>query len=73
MGELHVLTRIIIFLSLLGTASMAFAQAESTASRAGDLKVGGGFSSAASDYGSRFNGGAAYFDFDFHSNFGGNR
>ena len=64
------LTRIIIFLSLLGTASMVHAQAESTASRAGDLKVGGGFSTANSDYGSRFNGGAAYFDFDFHSNFG---
>jgi hypothetical protein len=62
---MHVLTRIIIFLSLLGTASMAYAQAESTASRAGDLKVGGGFSTADSDYGSRFNGGAAYFDFDF--------
>jgi hypothetical protein len=64
-GRMRVLTRIIIFLGLLGTASMAHAQAESTAGRAGDLKIGGGFSTAASDYGSRFNGGAAYADFDF--------
>jgi hypothetical protein len=44
---------------------MLQAQASPTASRSADFKVGGGFSSANSDYGPRFNGGAAYFDFDF--------
>jgi len=60
-----VLTRMIIFLALLSMTSMAHAQAEPTAGRVGDLKIGGGFSTAHSDYGDRFNGGAAYFDFDF--------
>ena len=44
---------------------MLHAQAETTASRLGDLKIGGGFSSANSDYGGRYSGGAAYVDFDF--------
>ena len=44
---------------------MVHAQATPTASRLGDLKIGGGFSTADSDYGHRFNGGSAYFDFDF--------
>jgi hypothetical protein len=63
----YVLTRILIFLGLLlGGASMLHAQAEPTASRVGDLQIGGGYSSAASDYSlSRFNGGSAYVDFDF--------
>ena len=65
LGEFYVLTRVIIFIGLLGTASMLNAQASPTASRAGDLKIGGGFSSAESDYGARFNGGAAYVNFDF--------
>jgi Outer membrane protein beta-barrel domain len=62
---LNVLTRIIIFIGLLGTASMLRAQSEPTASRIGDLKVGGGFSIANSDYYHRFNGGTGYFNFDF--------
>jgi Outer membrane protein beta-barrel domain len=67
----HVLTRILIFLALLSGASKLHAQAEATATRAGDLQIGGGFSSAASDYSlSRFNGGSAYVDFDFTHRFG---
>jgi Outer membrane protein beta-barrel domain len=60
-----VLTRIIIFIYLLGAASALHAQARPSSSRVGDLKIGGGFSTADSDYGDRYNGGAAYFDFDF--------
>ena len=44
---------------------MLHAQASPTASRAADLKIGGGLTTAASDYGNRFNGGMAYFDYDF--------
>jgi hypothetical protein len=66
-----VLTRVFIFFSLLSAATMLHAQAAPTASRSGDLKIGGGFSSADSDYGTtRFNGGAAYFDFDFMPHIG---
>jgi hypothetical protein len=61
----YVLTRIIIFISLLSTASLLHAQAAPTASRLGDLKIGGGFSSANSDYYNRFNGSSAYVNFDF--------
>ena len=64
------LIKAFLFLGLLGTASMLSAQANPTATRPGDLKVGGGFSTANSDYGDRFNGGAAYFDFDFRSHIG---
>jgi hypothetical protein len=64
------LTRIIIFSGLLGMASIMHAQTLPTASRAGDLKIGGGFSTAHSDYGNRFNGGGAYFDYDFRSHIG---
>ena len=67
---MYVLTRILIFICLLGGASMLHAQASATASRRADLKVGGGLTTAASDYGNRFNGGAAYFDFDFTAHFG---
>jgi hypothetical protein len=59
------LLRAIAFIGLLGTASMLHAQATPAGSRAGDLKIGGGLSSANSDYGGRYNGGAAYFNFDF--------
>jgi hypothetical protein len=59
------LTRIIIFISLSGTASLLHAQAVPAGSRVGDLKIGGGFSTADSDYADRYNGGAAYVDFDF--------
>jgi hypothetical protein len=62
---MYVLTRVIIFIGLLGTASMLHAQAAPTAERFGDLKIGGGFSTADSDYYKRFNGGAAYVNFDF--------
>jgi hypothetical protein len=65
-----VLRRFFILIGLLGAASMLHAQASPTASRAGDLKIGGGFSSAESDYGSRFNGGAAYVNFDFMPHIG---
>jgi hypothetical protein len=58
-------TRIIVFISLLVATSIVHAQALPTGSRAGDLKIGGGYSTADSDYGDRFNGGAAYLNFDF--------
>jgi hypothetical protein len=60
-----VLTRIVILIGLLSTVSMLHAQSEPTATRLGDLKIGGAFSTANSDYGGRYNGGAAYVDFDF--------
>ncbi len=59
------LTRLIIFIGLLGSASILHAQSEPTASRLGDLKIGGGLSVANSDYGGQYTGGSAYFDFDF--------
>lgn len=59
------LTRIVIIIGLLSTVSMLHAQSEPTATRLGDLKIGGAFSTANSDYGGRYNGGAAYVDFDF--------
>lgn len=59
------LTRIIVFITLLGTASVVHAQARPAGERAGDLKIGGGFSTANSDYGDRYNGGAAYVNYDF--------
>ena len=64
------LTRVIIFIGLLGAAPMLHAQAAPTASRIGDLKIGGGFSTANSDYGGRYNGGAAYVNFDFRPHIG---
>jgi hypothetical protein len=60
-----VLARIVILIGLLSTASMLHAQADATASRMGDLKIGGGYSTANSDYGDRYSGGGAYVDFDF--------
>jgi len=65
-----VLKRILVFGCLLGGASMLHAQASPTASRGADLKIGGGLTSAASDYGNRFNGGMAFFNFDFKAHFG---
>jgi opacity protein-like surface antigen len=62
---MHVLIRIIVFIGILGTASMLHAQSEPTASRLGDLKIGGGFSTANSDYADRYSGGAVYANFDF--------
>ncbi len=57
-------------LGLLSSASLLVAQASPTASRAGDLQIGGGFSSAASDYGKRFSGAMGYADFDFKEHYG---
>ena len=57
-------------LGLLSSATLLLAQASPTASRAGDLQIGGGFSSAASDYGDRFNGAMGYADFDFKEHYG---
>jgi opacity protein-like surface antigen len=59
------LIRLVAFIGLLGVAPMMRAQAFPTGERVGDLKVGGGFSSARSDYADRYNGGAAYINFDF--------
>ncbi len=65
------LTRFLIVLTLLtGGAPRLFAQASATASRAGDLIVGAGYTSAESDYGFRFTGFAIYGDFDFTRHFG---
>jgi hypothetical protein len=59
------LLRAIAFVSLLGAASILHAQSEATASKTLDLKVGGSFATANSDYGGRYNGGAAYVNVDF--------
>jgi hypothetical protein len=61
----YVLTRVIIFIGLLCTAPMLLSQSAPTATRPGDLKIGGGFSIANSDYYKHFNGGAAYLNYDF--------
>lgn len=62
------------FLALtLFTASSihAFGQASSTASRIGDLQIGGGITSASPDYlDHRINGFAFYSDFDFRPHWG---
>jgi len=53
------------------SACTAFAQANSTISRLGDLQIGGGYTSANSDYlANRIRGLAFYADFDFYKNFG---
>ena len=64
------LSRLITFICLLGAASNLHAQSEPTATRLGDLKIGGGFSAANSDYGDRYTGGAAYVDYDFRTHLG---
>ncbi len=64
------LTRVLVLLSLLAATPLLHAQAAPTASRIGDLKIGGGFSTANSDYYYRFNGGAAYVNYDFLHHFG---
>ena len=56
---------------LLGGSSLLHAQAVPTASRAGDLQVGAGFSIANSGYEQQnFQGFAAYADFDLRSHLG---
>src|SRR5260370_24366929 len=67
---MHVLTRIVIVIGLLSTASILHAQFEPTATKVLDLKVGGSFATANSDYGGRYNGGAAYINRDFLQDLG---
>lgn len=56
---------------LLGGASALFSQAIPTASRAGDLQIGVGYSMARPDYPPQtFQGGTAYIDFDFRPHLG---
>jgi hypothetical protein len=56
---------------LAGYGGFARGQALVTASRIGDIQVGGGFSYAASDYENlNIRGGAFYADFDFRPHFG---
>jgi len=55
----------------LSSGSLACAQSLTTASRAGDLQAGGGFSVAESDYnGFRLKGATLYSSFDFTKHFG---
>jgi opacity protein-like surface antigen len=68
---MHSLAKTLILTGVLGGASLAHAQASPTATRSGDFKIGGGFTSLHSDYlPTRFNGAAAYADFDFTHHFG---
>lgn len=61
----------IIAMVVLGTSVAALAQARPTATRAGDLQIGGGFSNANTDYlPNRVNGGTGYFTFDFYHRLG---
>jgi hypothetical protein len=65
-----VIARLAIALLLCG-ASLLHAQATSTASRAGDVQIGAGFSTAKPDYGPQsFQGFTAYVDFTRRSHFG---
>lgn len=65
------LAKTLIFIGLLSGTSMLFAQASSTASRKGDLQIGGGFSDANSDYlPVRYKGESAYIDYNFRSHWG---
>jgi hypothetical protein len=59
------LIRAFAFIGLLGAAAVLHAQSEPTATKMLDLKVGGSFATANSDYGGRYNGGAAYINADF--------
>jgi hypothetical protein len=59
------LIRAIAFIGLLGASVMLHAQSEPTATRPFDLKIGGSFATANSDYGGRYNGGGAYINADF--------
>lgn len=61
----------VLFLSLVCSSAAALGQAVSTASRAGDLQIGGGYSIAGSDYTvNKIRGFAFYSDFDFKSHYG---
>jgi hypothetical protein len=66
-----VFRKTLIAAGLLAAAPALFAQAIPTATRGGDLKIGGGFTNLNSDYlPQRFNGGAVYADFDFTRHLG---
>jgi hypothetical protein len=67
---MFVLTKVLTFIGLFGAATMLHAQAKPTATRGGDLKIGGGFTTARSDYDGSFKGGAAYIDYDFTQHLG---
>ena len=63
--------RLLLLLSLMsGAHHLLVAQASPTASRRGDALLGGGYSTAASDYGNRFTGYNFYGDFDFTNHIG---
>jgi opacity protein-like surface antigen len=68
---MHSLAKTLILIGMLGGAPIIHAQAAPAATRSEDFKVGAGFTSLNSDYlPSRFNGVAAYADFDFTHHFG---
>lgn len=64
------LKRVTVLFVALSGAPVLHGQASATASRSGDAQLGAGYTSAASDYGTRFSGFMAYGDFDFSSHFG---
>jgi opacity protein-like surface antigen len=65
------LARTLIFIGMLGATPILLAQASSTASRAGDLQIGGGYTTLSPDIKpNRFTGGAAYVDFNFTDHLG---
>jgi hypothetical protein len=66
-----VFKKTIVAIALLGAPAALLGQASTTASRAGDLQVGGGYSNANTDYvPNRVSGFTGYFDFDFYRHFG---
>lgn len=70
-GGILVLTRIFVFILLLSGASLLHAQASPTASRVADLKIGGGYVNADTNYlSNRVGGGMGYFNYDFKPHLG---
>jgi hypothetical protein len=66
-----VLTRVLALIGLLSGASLVHAQASPTATRAADLKIGGGFTNSGTDYlPNRVNGGMGYINYDFRPHLG---
>ncbi len=63
--------KIVIAIALAGVPATLLAQASPTASRVGDLQIGGGYSNAQTDYlPNRVSGGTVYVDFDFYRHLG---
>ncbi len=62
--------RTLALTGLLAGSSLLHAQASATASRSGQVIVGGGYSRAASDYGVRFTGYNIFGDFNFTRHLG---